>query len=191
MTCSVYWIRCKDHTDMFSQGYIGVSKNSERRFNQHQRKTENAHLKHAIEKYGWDNLVKTDLLISDEVYCFGVEAKLRPTEKIGWNICAGGGVLPSPTQSRSARIRLLLGKPGLMLGKNHTAETRAKMSASKSGLPAKNKGILATEAQKQKTTASVRAYSWKCLHCQKEGFGRGAATRWHFDNCKKGVTNGR
>ena len=32
MSTSVYWIRHKDHTDMFSQGYVGVSKNVEVKF---------------------------------------------------------------------------------------------------------------------------------------------------------------
>ena len=29
MSTSLYWIRCEDHTDMFSQGYVGVSNNTE------------------------------------------------------------------------------------------------------------------------------------------------------------------
>lgn len=227
MTCSVYWIRCKDHTDMFSQGYIGVSKNAGRRFAQHQSRSENPHLKHAIEKYGWENLVKTEILISNEAYCLEVETKLRPTEKIGWNICVGGGMPPllvgqtaligatpwnkgktyddATKKKISAAVRLsmqnperkevnrqlLLNKPGLMLGKKHTTNARAKISAAKKGLPAKNKSVPVNEEQKQKLIAAVRAYSWKCPHCQKEGFGRGAATRWHFGNCKRvGVTNG-
>jgi group I intron endonuclease len=227
MTCSVYWIRCKDHTDMFSQGYIGVSKNSGLRFSQHQRRHENPHLGRAIAKYGWDNLVKTEILISDEAYCLDIEAKLRPTEKIGWNICVGGGMPPlligqtaligatpwnkgkkysdSTKKKISDAVRLamqkperkevsrqlLLGKPSLMLGKKHTADTRAKMSLAKKGLPAKNKGMPITEEQKQKLIAAAQAYSWKCPHCQKEGFGRGSATRWHFDNCKQiGVAHG-
>jgi hypothetical protein len=212
---------------MFSQGYVGVSKNAGLRFSQHQRRHENPHLERAIAKYGWDNLVKTEILISDEAYCLDIETKLRPTEKIGWNICIGGGMPPlligqtaligttpwnkgktygdstkkkisdavrlamqNPERKEVSR-QLLLGKPGMMFGKSHTTESRAKMSAAKKGLPSKHKGILATQEQKQKMSKSIRAYSWECPHCQKEGFGRGAATRWHFDNCKhKGLTNG-
>jgi group I intron endonuclease len=228
MNYSVYWIRCKDHTDMFSQGYIGVSKNVRRRFAQHQGRSENTRLKRAIQKYGWDNLIKTEILISNEAYCLDIESKLRPKEKIGWNICVGGGMPPllagqtyligttpwnkgkkysditkkkisdavrlamQNPERREVTKRLRLGLPSPMLGKKHNAETCLKISASKKGLPAKNKGILATEEQKQKISASVRAFSWECPHCKKEGFGRGAANKWHFDNCKyKGVTNGR
>ena len=33
--CSVYWISHPTHTDIFSQGYVGVSKNAQKRFKQH------------------------------------------------------------------------------------------------------------------------------------------------------------
>ena len=227
MSHAVYWIRCQDHTDMFSQGYIGVSKDSQRRFVQHQRKSENVHLKNAIKKYGWDTLVKTEILISDEAYCLDIESKLRPKAGIGWNIVAGGGSPPVLTGShpwllgkpswnkgkkygaetrkkisdavklamqdparREINRQMLLGKPGFMLGRKLSAESRAKMSAAKKGIVPHNKGVPATEDQKAKVTAGVRAHSWVCTHCQTEGFGRGAATRWHFNNCKqKGVTD--
>ena len=228
MQHAVYWIRCQDHTDMFSQGYIGVSKNLSRRFTQHQSRSENTHLKRAIQKYGWDSLVKTEILISDEAYCLDVEAKLRPAEKIGWNICVGGGKPPvlfgqtaligKPSWNKgkkssidtrkkiSAAVKLAmqdpvrreltknlrLGTVSPMRGKTHSVETILKMSESKKGLPANNKGIPITKEQKQKIITTVRKYFWECPHCKKEGFGRGAATRWHFDNCKeKGLLNGR
>lgn len=35
MSTSIYWIHHKDHTDVFSRGYIGVSKNTEARFKRH------------------------------------------------------------------------------------------------------------------------------------------------------------
>ena len=92
--CSVYWIRCADHTDMTSQGYVGVSIDAERRWLQHKRPRQNPHLKFAVQKYGWDNLVKTQLLISTEEYCLEIERKLRPDNNIGWNITAGGGKPP-------------------------------------------------------------------------------------------------
>ena len=53
MSVSVYWIHHKDHTDMFSQGYVGVSKNIEARWFRHSRYSDNQHLKSAIKKYGW------------------------------------------------------------------------------------------------------------------------------------------
>jgi group I intron endonuclease len=115
---NLYWIRHQDHTDMFNQGYIGVSKNVEKRWYDHKTYTENAHLKNAITKYGWDNLVKEVVLIADDDYCLNIEAKLRPTDQLGWNIVKGGGMPPSS-----------LGKKfGPM-----SNETKAKVSASKKG----------------------------------------------------------
>ncbi len=228
MTCAVYWIRCADHTDMFSQGYIGVSKNTQRRFVEHQRKSENPHLKSAIQKYGWDALAKTEILVAEEAYCLDVEAKLRPDKNIGWNLVAGGGLPPVLTGARpwmhgrpsknkgktrtsdtrqkiSAAVKLamqnparreinrqlLLGKPSLAKGLRHTEESRAKMSQAKRGKPSKLKGVAATPEKVATMVAAARAYPWTCPHCQATGHGRGAAIRWHFDNCKhKGVTYG-
>ena len=220
MNCSVYWIRCTDHTDMFSQGYIGVSKHTQRRFVEHQKKSENPHLKNAIKKYGWDTLVKTEILIAEEDYCLEIETKLRPNKSIGWNINAGGGLPPvligqtaligttpwnkgkkygaetckkisdavklamqNPDRKEISR-KLLLGKPSLAKGLKHTEETRAKMSKAKIGKPSKFKGVPATPEQIATIVANVRAYSWTCPHCQTAGYGRGAANRWHFNNCK-------
>jgi predicted GIY-YIG superfamily endonuclease len=70
---------------MFTQGYIGVSSNTEARFEQHSKSIQNRHLKFAGEKYGWDNLVKKVILIADKVYCLVIETKLRATKGIGWN----------------------------------------------------------------------------------------------------------
>lgn len=115
---NVYWIRHQDHTDMFHQGYIGVSKNVEKRWYDHKTYTENAHLKNAITKYGWDNLVKEVVLIADDDYCLDIEAKLRPTDQLGWNIVKGGGMPPNA-----------LGKKfGPM-----SDETKAKVSTAKKG----------------------------------------------------------
>jgi hypothetical protein len=103
MQTSVYWIRHKDHADMFSQGYIGVSKYAEKRFSQHYKRTQNRHLKFAIEKYGWDNLVKQRILIADEAYCLEIEQKLRPEADIGWNCAIGGGIPPSAVGNKYAQ----------------------------------------------------------------------------------------
>lgn len=99
MSISLYWIRHKDHTDMFSQGYVGVSKNTEARWFRHSRYSDNQHLKAAIKKYGWDNLIKEIVLIGEETYCYDLEAKIRPAKQIGWNI-AEGGAKPPTTQYR-------------------------------------------------------------------------------------------
>ena len=220
MISSVYWIRCQDHTDMMSQGYIGVSKNADVRFTQHFKHTKNRHLKFAIDKYGWDNLVKTKILIADNNYCFDIERKLRPTDDIGWNCVTGGGNPPSSLGKRFIRTKSAWNK-----GKKSSAETRKKISDAVSlamkdparlalnrslrlGLPSPRKGQKLTDETRTKISqslkgkvspimgktlkpdvieqisASIRKFTWVCPHCQTNGYGRGAATRWHFDNCK-------
>jgi group I intron endonuclease len=115
---SVYWIHHKDHTDMFSQGYIGVSDNVESRWKEHKLRGHNTHLQNAINKYGWDNLVKEVIIVADRDYCLDLELKLRPKNQIGWNLMEGGGNPPSA------------------LGKKfgpRSEETKSKISAAKKG----------------------------------------------------------
>jgi hypothetical protein len=100
MSSQVYWIRAQHHSDITSEGYVGVSKNASKRWmyghNWAYRKGrhENPRLANAISKYGWDNLIKTVVVISDEAYCYELEAKLRSGEEIGWNLAVGGGKPP-------------------------------------------------------------------------------------------------
>lgn len=94
MNHSVYWIHLPEHTNIFTQGYIGVSKDVCKRWNEHHKKTNNMHLKNAINKYGWDNLIKDNVLIGSKDYCLTIETKLRNTENVGWNIVSGGGCPP-------------------------------------------------------------------------------------------------
>jgi group I intron endonuclease len=103
MQHSVYWIHHHEHTDMFTQGYIGVSNDTDRRWYEHHKKTRNAHLKNAINKYGWDNLIKTHVLIGSKDYCLHIETKLRNTENIGWNIVGGGGCPPTSKKGHTKK----------------------------------------------------------------------------------------
>ena len=121
MSTSLYWIHHKDHTDMFSQGYVGVSNKVENRWFRHSRYSDNQHLKAAIKKYGWDNLIKEVVLIGKETYCYDLEAKIRPTKQIGWNIAEGGAKPPtaqyrgdnyvSPLKGVSRLTPWLVGRP--------------------------------------------------------------------------------
>jgi hypothetical protein len=98
---------------MFSQGYVGVSKNPESRWFNHSRYSNNQHLKAAIKKYGWDNLIKEVVLISEETYCYDLEAKIRPIRQIGWNIAEGGAKPPNMTGTTNTKNAMRLkGKTG-------------------------------------------------------------------------------
>jgi hypothetical protein len=89
---------------MFSQGYVGVSKQPERRWNYHKNYGENTHLRNAINKYTWDGLIKEVVLEADTDYCLDIEAKLRPSDKIGWNIVKGGGKPPITLWNKGRKI---------------------------------------------------------------------------------------
>jgi hypothetical protein len=131
MSTSVYWIHHKDHTDMFSQGYIGVSKNIKDRWFRHSRYSGNQHLKAAIKKYGWDSLIKEVVLIGEEAYCYDLETKIRPTKQIGWNIAEGGAKPPTSQPRKNDYVSPLKGKARptpWLVGKVKTAEERKNMS---------------------------------------------------------------
>ena len=95
---------------MFSQGYVGVSKNTKARWFRHSRYSGNQHLKAAIKKYSWDSLIKEVVVIGEETYCYDLEAKIRPTKQIGWNIAEGGEKPPTSQYRGDNYISPLRGK---------------------------------------------------------------------------------
>ncbi len=104
MSAAIYWIRSKEHTDITYQGYVGVAKNASKRWWGHKwalkaGRHDNPLLTNAVNKHGWDNLVKEIVLIADEQYCYDIENKLRSDSKIGWNL-AVGGCKPPVSKSR-------------------------------------------------------------------------------------------
>jgi len=123
MDCTLYWIGLPEHTSIATQGYLGVSKDVTTRLEDHRVKPSNAHLKNAIAKYGWGNLVTRRLVIADAPYCLSLEAALRPRKGIGWNIAIGGGMPPS-----SLGKTFKTGRPSWNKGISCPTETRAKIS---------------------------------------------------------------
>jgi predicted GIY-YIG superfamily endonuclease len=101
---AVYWIRRPDHDDIRCQGYVGVTKRFDRRLFEHKTLRQNIHLTRAIAKYGWDNLVKEKIVLASEEYCLEVEQKLRPEDRIGWNLVKGGGKPPSSLGKKYVRV---------------------------------------------------------------------------------------
>lgn len=93
--CYLYWIHVKEHTDIFSQGYVGVSIKPEWRFYQHLRNALNPkeYKKYRTEfreAMANEEAIYEIVLCSTSAYCYEIEGKLRPTWKIGWNLAAGG-----------------------------------------------------------------------------------------------------
>jgi predicted GIY-YIG superfamily endonuclease len=145
----LYWIRHPDHTDIFRHGYVGVSSNPKRRWREHNTYKQNNHLKNAINMYGWASLIKETVLIGDKDYCLDIESKLRPADKIGWNIVKGGGLPPSATGKKfgampeATKIKLRIAKKGCKptrLGAVTPPEVRARISQTLKGNIPWNKG---------------------------------------------------
>ena len=81
----IYWIHKESHTDMKTEGYIGLSENHNKRFLSHER---------------WVRVLSMEL--DEDIYLTPVfwceskrealykESELRPEAYIGWNISPGG-----------------------------------------------------------------------------------------------------
>jgi len=112
---------------MFREGYIGVTKHTlSERLRQHKKEAAGGStyaVHNAIRKYGSDLIVQP-LLEADEEYCYCIEAKLRPSRHIGWNIAEGGGKSP---------MRGVTGEAHPNFGKSLSNETRAKIGVANSG----------------------------------------------------------
>lgn len=91
----VYWIHTPEHSNITTEGYIGVTTRSrlKRRLYEHKIHKQNPHLTNALIKY--KDIVHSILLEGPEDYCYEIESKLRPTDHIGWNINKGGTKPPS------------------------------------------------------------------------------------------------
>lgn len=150
--CALYWIRLPEHSDMRSEGYIGISKDANARWKWHRKSKENPHLKSAIEKYGFDHLVKQIVLIADKSYCLDIERKLRPSRKIGWNIETGGGNPPAQRNKTSFANGFTPWNKGVPMDD----ETKAKVSESRKGKAAWNKGLAWSDEVKAKVSATKK-----------------------------------
>lgn len=91
---NLYWIHLKEHTDPFTEGYIGLtSQTVEQRLDDHKHNHKNRHLRNRCRM---DNVVVECLysnLTQHEVR--KLEERYRPIENIGWNINKGGDLPPS------------------------------------------------------------------------------------------------
>ena len=91
----LYWIHLQEHTDVATQGYVGVSMDYTKRFAMHMKECAsgihpNTHLIHAYNKYGAASMLVDEIFSGDEKECYLRENKLRNTANIGWNVAPGG-----------------------------------------------------------------------------------------------------
>lgn len=168
----IYWIHAPDHTDMLSEGYIGVSKDVKKRWQAHKRSihknSDNPIFKNAIAKYGWENLIKKILLCSIKEYCYEIEKKLRPNKEIGWNYNVGGIWPPisrprgenysSPLKGKKRFTPWMFGAKH-MIGKKASEETKLKMSAKRKGKKQSEEHIAKRVASRNVTIQHISMYT--------------------------------
>jgi group I intron endonuclease len=132
----VYWYHLLGDFDISKHGYVGVSSNLKQRHYHHSTGRTNKHLTNAFKKYGVDNILRKIILEGSEKECLLLEAILRPTENIGWNIASGGGLPPSNK------------------GKQHSVETKKKISRGNTGKSRPNifKGVTNRWSEDMKKT---------------------------------------
>lgn len=119
MVNTLYWVHLPSHTDVTSQGYIGVTSNVVKRFIAHKHsarasKDDCPVLARAIRKYN-DALIYTVLVKGTKEYCYLLENLLRPQRYVGWNVAKGG-------ENSSGHT-----------GHKHSSDAKYKMSVAKVG----------------------------------------------------------
>lgn len=111
--CYVYWIRLPEHTDINTQGYVGVtSTNFRDRWNAHKQWASQPFTQGNERLY--DALNNSHQLIYEVVFysfcyeeCLELEEKYRPERYIGWNKAKGGGRLDGWFSGELAKIKAI------------------------------------------------------------------------------------
>lgn len=132
----VYWIKHKDHTDIFCEGYVGItSRTVEQRWKQHlvdsNKKPPKYRVHRAIAKHKED-IVVTTILEGSLEYCQEIEAKLRPAPNIGYNHAPGGSSTTLGTKLSEETCKKISEKAK---GRTVSDETRKKLSESSLNRP--------------------------------------------------------
>lgn len=101
---TLYWIRRNCHTNIWQEGYVGITSDFDRRMNDHKNRIGNDRFSNSIKSYGWDTLVVDKIVIGNSLDVARIEKFLRPKENIGWNHCIGGGYLPKNNTETALKI---------------------------------------------------------------------------------------
>ena len=146
-TACVYWIRDKSHTDITREGYVGVSKEFEKRIKTHLKRIETKeHGNYKLIENFSNKIIIDAVVISNEDNCYDLEFKLRPSNNIGWNINAGG--FKPPSQQGVIRAKKYGKTWAPMQGKKHSEDTKLKMSIASKGKPKSEEHIAKMKLRK-------------------------------------------
>lgn len=134
----VYWVHLPNQ-QIKTEGYVGVSINPQKRWEQHKTQKSSKHLSNAITKYG-EQLIWDVIFFGPLEGCYQLEEYFRPTPTIGWNIAIGG--------ENSGN-----------LGRPLSIQTKLKLSNSRKGITPWNKGKtnIYSEATLQKLQSATKA----------------------------------
>ena len=97
----VYWLHTRDCTDVFTQGYVGVTTRSAKtRFREHLSKFKSSYNPHnllhiAFLRAGVENIILTEIHSCKAQDAYSLELILRPCDYIGWNSVQGGKLSPT------------------------------------------------------------------------------------------------
>jgi predicted GIY-YIG superfamily endonuclease len=144
----VYWLHLSEHTNIFTQGYIGVSNNPKQRLWEHfndakKDKHCNKYLSRILKKYP-NQLIQTVVFEGKRDECYTYEENLRPTKNIGWNLNKGGEAPPS------AQGRRLSYNHKEKIGKANTGRVYVCSEDTKKKISIALKGRIISEDHKQK-----------------------------------------
>lgn len=89
----VYWIRKDSHTDIHTEGYVGITKDFPERMRAHKKNKKKSPLRDAIRAYGFNNLKASIILTVPTLEeALFHEKCFRPSQNIGWNLQQGGNI---------------------------------------------------------------------------------------------------
>jgi len=129
----VYWIHLKDQWDPTEDGYIGVSNDPNRRFEEHKRS------KNPLLAEGMKNPdVVMDILFVGSYECALLRERcFRPKPHMGWNINLGGKAPPNQKgKQKSEQTKQLMSQNNVgMKGKKHSEETKEMMRRNRKNNP--------------------------------------------------------
>jgi len=160
----IYWIHLKEHTDPYKEGYVGVTRNLEKRIREHKNRALNkTHNNKRLAYHLLNNEIFVDVLMkSEETVCYDIEKQYRPEEAIGWNMLCGGKIVnnsyakvenikPKSEEFKQHRRELMMGntRGSGNKGKPKTLEHKQKISLS-------NKGRIISEEQKRKQSLTMK-----------------------------------
>ena len=103
----LYWCHLEEHTDPFTQGYIGITKHLKERIQQHFRNDNKLddEFQKAINSYGKEKIKVTVLKSSlDKDIAYNFERHYRPENNIGWNTSKGGAWSDSCVKGKAVTL---------------------------------------------------------------------------------------